>query len=44
MDILDTLLQQVWDYSAMPLLFLLAFIGLSAGACILLIWRDKRRR
>ncbi|WP_417614887.1 TIGR02808 family protein [Oceanisphaera sp.] len=44
MSILETLLRQVWDYSAMPLLFLLGFIGLSAGACLFLIWLDKRRR
>ncbi|MGO1617387.1 MAG: TIGR02808 family protein [Oceanisphaera sp.] len=34
MSILETLLWQVWDYSAMPLLFLLGFIGLSVGACL----------
>ncbi|WP_279382279.1 TIGR02808 family protein [Oceanisphaera pacifica] len=41
---LETLLWQVWDYSAMPLLFLFGFIGVSIGACLLLIWIGKRRR
>ncbi|MFD1009122.1 MULTISPECIES: TIGR02808 family protein [Oceanisphaera] len=44
MSILETLMRQVWDYSAIPLLFLLGFIGLSAVVCLLLIWLDKRRR
>ncbi|MBM7455094.1 uncharacterized protein (TIGR02808 family) [Oceanisphaera litoralis] len=44
MSALEQLIWGVLDYSAMPLMFLLGFIGVSVGACLILRWLDKRRR
>ncbi|MBR9857404.1 MAG: TIGR02808 family protein [Oceanisphaera sp.] len=44
MSVLETFFWDVLDHAAMPLVFLLGFVGISAGACLVLMWLDKRRR
>lgn len=40
----ERLLWDTWDDLAMPLLFLLIFIGLSVTTCVVLILLEKRKR
>ncbi|GHA18816.1 TIGR02808 family protein [Oceanisphaera arctica] len=43
MSVLEKLVWDVLGYTAMPLIFLLGFVGVSVGACLILMWLDKRR-
>ncbi|WP_445398251.1 TIGR02808 family protein [Zobellella sp. An-6] len=43
MSALEKLIWNVLGYTAMPLIFLTGFIGVSVVTCLILLWMDKRK-
>ncbi|PSJ48054.1 TIGR02808 family protein [Zobellella endophytica] len=43
MSALEKLIWNVLGYTAMPLIFLIGFIGVSVFTCLVLMWMDKNK-